>query len=148
MRNLVKNKQFIILLIFLIGLSGCITEKSKGYNETGYLDSYFEHPKLGWILNETYYIYETQGIDAARSFIASDPNNIVERDSIDLRIIVTEINQTNLNILKSIGVNVTFVSPEGNDLNAWVPIPKIHDLGELEFIDMVYPEEKPQKLGD
>ncbi len=27
----------------------------------------FEHPRLGWMLNKTYYIYETQGIDAAKA---------------------------------------------------------------------------------
>jgi hypothetical protein len=89
----IKNKQFVILLIIFVGLSGCITEKPKESNQTGYPDSYFQHPKLGWDLNKTYYIYETQGIEAARSFISSDPNNIVEGDSIKTRIIVKEINQ-------------------------------------------------------
>jgi hypothetical protein len=38
---------------------------------------------------------------------------------------------------------VTFVSPEGNDLKAWIPIPKIRDLGELEFVEIVYLDSKP-----
>lgn len=103
----------------------------------------FENKKLGAALNYTSYIYETQGIDAALSFISSDPYNIVRVDSIKSRIILKEINQTNLNILASFGINITFIPSEGNELNAWIPIAKIHDLEELEFVEIVYLDRNP-----
>ena len=140
----IKNKQFIILLIILAGFSGCITEKPKGYNEPGYPSNYFEHPKLGWMLNKTYYIYETQGIDAAKAFYLKDPNLILKGNKIKLRIIVKEINQTNLDVLESFGINVTSASSDGTHIGAFVPIPKIRDMGKLEFINVIYPDVKPQ----
>lgn len=139
----IKNKQFIILLIILVGLTGCITDTNIDLKTPLPPPNPFENKKLGSALNYTAYIYETQGIDAARSFISSDPYNIVEGDSIDLRIIVKEINQTNLNVLKSLEINVTFISSDGTELNAWVPIPKIRELGDLEFIERIYLNRRP-----
>ncbi|KCZ73671.1 hypothetical protein ANME2D_00744 [Candidatus Methanoperedens nitroreducens] len=122
---------------------GCIEERSKGYNETGYPDRYFEHPKLGWYINKTYYIYETQGIDAAKAYYSHDSNVILERDSIKVRIIAKEeVNQTNLNVLTSLGINIITVS--STHIGAFVPIPKIRDLGEQEFIRVIYPDVRPR----
>lgn len=139
-----KGIAIIIILALSISMLGCITEKPKGYDESEYPPSYFEHPKLGWMLNKTYYIYETQGIEAAKAFYSQDPNLILEGDNIKLRIIVQEINQTSLNVLASLGISVKSVSSDETHIGVFVPIPKIRDLGDIEFIKVIYPDAKPQ----
>lgn len=138
----------IIALILSILMLGCVSERPKGYNEPGYPDSYFEHPKLGWMLNKTYYIYETQGIDAAVAYVSNDPNNIVENNSIKVWISITEENKTYVDTMQSMGINILYVLnstdiSRGISAHAFLPIPKIHEVGELKFVKYVSFSVKP-----
>lgn len=100
----------------------------------------YQNKKLGTALNYTAYLYETQGMDAARSFIASG-HTIIEGDNISSRIVIKEFNQMNLDILVSLGINITYI--DGNMLYTWTPIQKIRDLEEIEFVEMIYLDSKP-----
>lgn len=145
--DMIENKQFIILLIILAGLSGCI-----GTNEEVKIPiptpSPFENEKLGTGLNYTAYLYETQGIDAAVAYLKRNPNNIIENGSISVRISITENNKNYIEILKSINIQVLDVidaSDIGGEISveAFLPIPKIREVGELQFVKAVYVESKP-----
>ncbi|KCZ73672.1 hypothetical protein ANME2D_00745 [Candidatus Methanoperedens nitroreducens] len=68
---------------------------------------------------------------------------ILEGDEVQVRIVVKEINQTNLDALASLGIKIIYIPSDGDTLYAWVPIPKIRDLGEQEFIEVIYPEARP-----
>lgn len=143
----IKNKQFIILLIILIGLSGCI-----GTNEEVKIPiptpSPFENEKLGTGLNYTAYLYETQGIDAAVAYLKRNPNRIIEKGNIGVRISITENNETYIKMLKSMSIEVLDVidaTDIGGEISveAFLPIPKIREVGELKFVKAVYVESKP-----
>lgn len=103
----------------------------------------FENDKLGTGLNYTAYLYETQGMDAAVAFISRNPHNIVENGSIRVRIPVPEENETYISTLRSMGIDVIDVinaTDIGGEIliEASLPISKIREAGELDFITRVY----------
>ncbi len=103
----------------------------------------FENDKLGTGLNYTAYLYETQGMDAAVALISRNPHNIVENGSIRVRIPVPEENETYISTLKSMGIDVIDVinaTDIGGEIliEASLPISKIREAGELDFVTRVY----------
>ncbi|WP_096207471.1 DUF2341 domain-containing protein [Candidatus Methanoperedens nitratireducens] len=103
----------------------------------------FENDKLGTGLNYTAYLYETQGMDAAVAFISRNPHNIVENDSVRVRIPVPEDNETYLSTLRATGIDVLGIfnaTDIGGEIliEASLPVSKIREAGELDFITRVY----------
>lgn len=135
----------IVLITLSTSILGCIDGGVKVQLPT---PSPFENEKLGTGLNYTAYLYETQGIDAAVTYFTRNPNLIVENGKISVRIPIPEENETYINTLKSIGIEVLYVTNSRGvggeiEVHAFLPISSIRELGELEFVKAVYVENKP-----
>lgn len=112
------------------------------------LPSQFENDKLGVGLNYTAYLYETQGFNAALTYLAKDPNNIIENGAIRVRISIIEDNITYVDMLKSLGLNVLYIintTDIGGDISVYslLPISKIREVEDLQFVKIVYVSSKP-----
>lgn len=108
----------------------------------------FENEKLGAGLNYTFNLYETRGINAAVAFLRRDPNNIIENRNIRVRIPIPEEKEIYINALKSIGINVLYVTNATDiggeiEVHAFLPISGIRKVGELQFVKRIYVESKP-----
>jgi len=108
----------------------------------------FENEKLGAGLNYTAYLYETKGINAAVEFLKRDPNNIIENRNIRIRIPIPEEKENYINALKSIGINVLYITNATDiggeiEVHAFLPVSGIRKVGELQFVKRIYVESKP-----
>lgn len=134
-----------LLFIAAICLSGCIQEeeeKAATYTDPGYPNTYFAHPVLGWYLNKTAYVYETQGNSAAFLYYTSDPLLSTHEGNLKLKIRTLENDPENLEVLRGLGIDILTVSADGTTIVCYAPVSSLQDLGKLEFIKDVSSEKE------
>lgn len=133
------------LLIIAIYLCGCIEKDDEEipiYTDPGYPNAYFAHPVLGWYLNKTAYIYETQGKKAAILHYRSDPVLITQESNLKLKIRTVEKDPENLDVLRKLGIDILTVSADGTTIVGYVPVSSLKELGTLDFVKNVSSEKQ------
>ncbi len=134
-----------LLLIASICLCGCTQkeeEKAAVYTDPGYPNTYFAHPVLGWYLNKTADVYETQGESAAFLFYSSDPLLSTHEGTLKLKIRTIENDQEDLEILRGLGIDILTVSADGTTIVCYAPVSSLQDLGKLDFVKDVSSEKQ------
>ncbi|WP_321420376.1 hypothetical protein [uncultured Methanomethylovorans sp.] len=136
-----------LLLIAAICLCGCIQkeeekEKPVAYTDPGYPNTYFAHPVLGWYLNKTAYIDETQGGEVAFLFYTSDPLLSTHEGNLKLKIRTLENKPENLEVLRGLGIDILTVSADGTTIICYAPTNSLHDIGKLDFVKDVSSEKQ------
>ena len=136
-----------LLLIAAICLCGCIQkEEEKGkavvYTDPGYPNTYFAHPVLGWYLNKTAHIDETQGGAVAFLFYTSDPLLSTHEGNLKLKIRTLENKPENLEVLRGLGIDILTVSADGTTIICYAPTSSLHDIGKLDFVKDVSSEKQ------
>ncbi|OPY21199.1 MAG: hypothetical protein A4E24_00680 [Methanomethylovorans sp. PtaU1.Bin093] len=134
-----------LLLISAIYLCGCIEKEEEEipvFTDPGYPNTYFAHPVLGWHLNKTAHIYETQGEPAAFLYYTSDPLLSTRDGNLRLRVRTLENDPVNLETLRGLGIDILTVSADGTIIVCYAPISSLQDLGTLDFVKDVSSEKQ------
>ncbi|MGB3907285.1 MAG: hypothetical protein WBL02_02495 [Methanomethylovorans sp.] len=134
-----------VMLITAICLCGCIEEKKTGnpvFIDPGYPNTYFAHPVMGWYLNKTAYIYETQGEPAAFLYYTSDPLLSTREGKLRLRVRTLENDPANLEVLRGLDIDILTVSADGTIIVCYAPISSLKDLGAFDFVKDVSSEKQ------
>lgn len=135
----------VLLLITVICCLGCVQKEKKEtavYTDPGYPNTYFAHPVLGWYINKTAYIYETQGEVAAFLYYSSDHLLSTRKSNLKLKIRTLENDPENLEILRGLGIDILTVSADGTTIVCYAPINSLKDLGKLDFVKDVSSEKR------
>lgn len=134
-----------LLLITAICLCGCIQkeeEKTVEYTDPGYPNTYFANPVMGWHLNKTAYIAETQGEAAAFQFYTSDQLLSTHEGNLKLKIRTLENRPENLEVLRELGIEILTVSADGTTIICYVPPNSLCDLSKLGFVKDISSEKE------
>ncbi|MCC7575724.1 MAG: hypothetical protein KK926_02665 [Methanomethylovorans sp.] len=132
----------VIAAIYLCGCTEKEEEEIPAYTDPGYPNTYFAHHVLGWHLNKTAHIYETQGRSAAFLYYTSDPLLSTKEGDLKLRIRTLENDPINLETLRGLGIDILTVSADGTAIVCYAPISSLKDLGALDFVKDVSPEKQ------
>ena len=134
----------VMLFIAIICLCGCIEEKTRNpvFIDPGYQILIFAHPVMGWYLNKTAYIYETQGEPAAFLYYTSDPLLSTREGKLRLRVRTLENDPANLEVLRGLDIDILTVSADGTIIVCYAPISSLKDLGAFDFVKDVSSEKQ------
>lgn len=142
------NVVIALFLIATICISGCLQkeeeEKTVVYTDPGYPNTYFANPVMGWYLNKTAYIDETQGAEAAFLFYTSDPDLSIHEGNLKLKVRTLENKPENLEVLRGLGIEILTVSADGTTVICYAPTSSLRELSKLGFVKDVSSEKEEQ----